>query len=61
MLSIGIVKKSKKRKIQKRRLINMPLGKNIRYKFKKTSAKSAVRLAFRKNKVVEVTPYIKKN
>lgn len=33
----------------------MPLGKNVRYRFKRTDG--AVRLAFKGNKAVEVKPY----
>lgn len=36
----------------------MPLGKNIRYRFK-TTKNDGVRLAFDNNKVVEVVPFVR--
>lgn len=38
----------------------MPLGKGVRFRFKRTGGGKAVRLAFRGNKVVEAKPFKKR-
>lgn len=39
----------------------MPLPKGIRYRYRKISPKRKQRLAFRNNKVIEITGYRKEN